>query len=794
MKKKKQTRISKKNTLQIVGLFIGGISAILADHFFPRTYLPMEDLFEIVFSMISVIAGIWITCYLLVLELFKDRYPFIFLQKEYMPKMKITFSLLGFSVLYGLLITLLGNYFWGVIFFAIISLVAIVIIAVTVYQSYKTLMVNTYIDKFFDEIKVDISSDRIESFQLASDHLWNVYNECVTREDYFIAKNISEKSGEIFRDFLTNSIRIARNTNLDNVESVFSKIVQFNIDQLDLCKNIQAEMMIDTIIDEQLANLRFCITHDRFEWYKKYISKFSTFVFRMQKEENKPLTESLFSVYHSILIKLIKENKIEWVVLTIDEIESFTMTYIFAYNKTNIRNYASLLTHLASSCVTQKKDDYYEHFEKKLKQFIGMRYSDKGIFGEVKVYYSFLFHELLEHDIEKAYRFLRIVMSHRAKYADDLILIDFKLYCIEKMEERMRVDPEKKNKLFHYHVDAIIEAIGLKKDSDSYYDLPDIFTKIQETGLVREKSEEIIDQVKRMLNYCVLKDNVPAYYAVLEEIKNALNKTEQQQKIVQETLLETYFWLFSRTLYLVNQQFFEITLDQFRDVLLDLDKYRKISTGLGQYIIEKLANCSHYGNREKTSHKLVTSIVDLLFSFMYEETEYHFVIAHAQHKKLVCRTLFNLGTECVENGFEEGVRKVSNALGWLIIYSIKQGSSDLASYLIGRASELFYIAKSIGVSPKTQMFMLTLFTTVGTYCCKDPHYTAYFNKILDGIADESIERVKIAVSLRTSENDMWNDLYDGKTSTLTKEFVSRFTKHKKAQDKKDKRLTSTILL
>lgn len=782
---KKINVTSKKKNAAIILLYIGGICTILADYIFPKSYMPMKDLFDLVFSMISVIAGIWITCYLLVLELFKDRYPFNFLRKEHLPKMKAIFVLLGSNVLYGLLIVLLGVYFWAVIFFAFLSIMTMAIITKTVYYAHKTLMVNSYIDNFFQEIKGDIYSDKTDSFQAANNHIWNVFNECVTREDYFIAKNISEKTGEIFRDFLTNSIRIARNTNIDNVESVFSKIVHFNIDQLDLCKNVQSEMMINTIIDEQLANLRFCITHDRFEWYKKYISKYNLFVFQMQKEDNKQLTESLFSVYHSILVKLIKENKKDWVIYTIDEIESLTMTYIFAYNKTNIRNYASLLTHLATSCVTQKKDDYYyELFEKKLKQFIGMRYSDKGIFSEVKVYYAYLFHDLIEYDIDKAYRFLRIVMSHRAKYADDAILIDFKLFCIEKIEEKVKNDSDRSNKLFHYHVNAIVEAIGLKKDSDSYYDLPDIFSKIQETGLVREKYEEIVDEVKRMLNYCILKDNVPAYYAVLEELKSALNKTEQQQKIIQEALLEIYFWLFSRTIYLVNQQFFELTLDQFRDVLLDLDKNRKISTGLGQYIIEKLANCSHYGNREKASHKLVISIVDLLFSFMAEETEYHFVIAHAQQKRLVSRTLFNLGTECVENGFEEGVRKVSNALGWLIIYSIKQGSSDLAGYLIGRANELFYIAKSIDISQKTQMFMLTLFTTVGTYCCKDPHYTVYFNKILEGVADESIERIKIAVSLRTSENDMWNELYDGKTTALTKEFVAKFTRYKKANEKK----------
>lgn len=109
MKKEKTKQINRQNISKIILLCVGGIGAILADYFFPRNYLPMEDLFELVFSMISVIAGIWITCYLLVLELFKDRYPFNFLKEEHLPKMKAIFILLGSSVLYGLVIALSGN-------------------------------------------------------------------------------------------------------------------------------------------------------------------------------------------------------------------------------------------------------------------------------------------------------------------------------------------------------------------------------------------------------------------------------------------------------------------------------------------------------------------------------------------------------------------------------------------------------------------------------------------------------------------------------------------------------------
>ena len=87
---------------------------------------------------------------------------------------------------------------------------------------------------------------------------------------------------------------------------------------------------------------------------------------------------------------------------------------------------------------------------------------------------------------------------------------------------------------------------------------------------------------------------------------------------------------------------------------------------------------------------------------------------------------------------------------------------------------MFYLSKEMDVSEKTQMFMLTLFTTVGAYCCKDPANRSHRDSIIKAIRDESLERVKNAISLRTSENDMWNDLYDNKTKQLTKEFVKCF--------------------
>lgn len=75
------------------------------------------------------------------------------------------------------------------------------------------------------------------------------------------------------------------------------------------------------------------------------------------------------------------------------------------------------------------------------------------------------------------------------------------------------------------------------------------------------------------------------------------------------------------------------------------------------------------------------------------------------------------------------------------------------------------------VSPKTQMFLLTLFTTVGSYCCKEPGYKKYLDAVLKGIKHESLEHIQVAIRLRTSENDMWNELFENETPKLTKAFL-----------------------
>lgn len=123
-------------------------------------------------------------------------------------------------------------------------------------------------------------------------------------------------------------------------------------------------------------------------------------------------------------------------------------------------------------------------------------------------------------------------------------------------------------------------------------------------------------------------------------------------------------------------------------------------------------------------------------------------------------------------------------MGWFTIYNIKQGIGELVLYLIGRANELYILSSNMDVSSKTKIFILTLFTTVGTYCCKETKNGAYLQKVLDCIKDEEDEKIKTAIKLRTSENDMWNDLFDGQTKLLTKKFEQQLENKKRKYTEK----------
>lgn len=723
---KQKEKVKKENCKAcITGIMVmlGGIAAILLDQFVDICFSSIRDVAEVVYSTITVIAGIWITCYLLFLELFKDRYPVEDMKSEQLPHMRSIFILLFFDIVFGCVIVLMEHPFFGSVWFILVSLVSVAIISWDVYHAHQTLMVNTYIDRFFDRVSKNFDASECKISSTALEQIRYIFEESLGKEEYYTARNISKKTGETFRTFLRNYIGISEVAGRSEVETAFEDIATFHIELLDLCKNLKSELLIEELVKQQYQNLRFCVEKQQYEWFKEYLHQYNLFVFEMHKEENAQITDLLYITYIKLLRRLIRDDKDEWIEYTLHELELLTLTYIYAYNKLNIRNYVMMLVNALEMSIKEKKQGYYQKFFSRFEQFTRRKCVERGAFNDIKIYYSYLFSVLIKEDFQKAFDFLKVILKCRVKGVEDSALLEFKLYCVEELSKQTHTQPDMQDSLFESHINVLMEVIDLKRDYDGYLVLPAFFERIKAQDCPNDRIENTLDALKRLLSYCLIKDNIPVFYTLLKAISEALSATQQQQKGLQKALLEIYYWVFSKTTILVNQQFFEIAFDSYGIAIEEMDQNNAISSDLGQTIIKEIAYCAQGSNQE--DRKLAVLAIDLLFSFLSKGTTIRFASVTADQKRLLYKSLFNIGTKCIENNFEEGLRRVSNSIGWLIINSIEQMTDGLTIYLIERANELLYISKKMEVTQKTYMFLLTLYTTVGAYCCKELYYKKY---------------------------------------------------------------------
>lgn len=290
----------------------------------------------------------------------------------------------------------------------------------------------------------------------------------------------------------------------------------------------------------------------------------------------------------------------------------------------------------------------------------------------------------------------------------------------------------------------------------------------------------ICDEFEELFIRLVINNNVNMFYIILRILKDSILTLKQSDRNAQEKLFDIYLGNLVRTVNIENKKFAELTISVIDDTIEELDRNRKISNQFGIYIIEAIADVAIYRSRIKEMN--VINVTNLLSDFL-EEKKYNFIVSDNKRKELLYKSIYNIGISCIENNMENALRNVSNRLGWFIIGSISNNDSPtLTHYLLDRTIDLFKIAKNMDISEKTLVFIMTLFTTVGTYCCKDARYKGYQNKILGILIKEDYGRIKTAIELRTKENNMWDKLFDGQTQVLTQKFLKELNERNIAKN------------
>lgn len=771
MREKHRNFNKKKVVSIIIGLCIIGIGSIFFDIIFNLDTSIFGELVKILFNSVAVVAGIWVTCYLLFLQVYKDSYPLKIINEEYLPQLKEYFVYALFVIIYGAFIIVKNNGWIENIFFAAVALFVIVAILLHTYRCSKSLMINTYIDEFCQDIKRHLERYQAQINGQLLENISRVLDESLVKEEYYVVQNITHKLGEIFLGFLSNSISMIENGNsTEEIEKSYDEILSIYLFELEMCSKINSDLVIEDIINQNVINIEFLIKTKQIEWFKEYIHRINILNFNMQKDGKGSNIVFLNEIYIRTCNVLIKEEKNDWIKFLVQDIFELTKSLNFMYNNVNLKHFTNILASAMIFSLKKDKDEIYECLFEEFKLLTIMLCKVPKGFSDVLVYYALLFNYLKENDYNKVENFIEYIFETTNTVIDDTKFIEYKYYCLSEISNNCSL--EMKEKVRKYHISTLLTTIEMREKYKGYLLVPDFEKQIAENQYKLEEIERICDEMRKLLNKCIICDNVISYYWLLEILNICLNKTETKSKDIQCKLFDIYTSLINRTARLKNRQYLEILFSRLSEELRELDKLRNVSNDFAMHIINKITGCARYG--EKENNYVVLCVVDLFRELLEENNEVYFINNFSERKKALYRGLFNIGTSCIENNFEQGIREVSNVLGWFTIYNLRQGTGQLIIYLIDRAYELYTISKKMEVTIKTQTFLLTLFTTVGTYCCKENKNRLYLQKIMECIKNESKDSINIAIRLRTSENDMWNDLFENQTEQLTKQFVKQF--------------------
>ena len=750
-------------------------TSIVLDLCFEFHSETLSDFSAIMYPTVITTAGFLVTIYVVFIEIYKERYSFKGMEKNHFPNTRVLFQIILFDIISGGITLCVGKGYISFAMFCATALASVVVIVYYISKANESLRLNSYIEKFCKQIESEVN-DKHKQISIGTiNNIKNVLDECVMKEEYHSVSILVERIGEIFRVYLSNRINISCQADKSHelFKDSFEDIVDLNIFELKLCENIKSLELNKKIVRQQRKNLCFCIEHSQLEYFKRYLDSYLHFLFRLQ---NKTDSETINLIYYSLppIVKLCYDkDKTEYATHFLDEISKMNYSHIRINKSGSAKHYIMFLTVAVDFAIETKNKSLLEYSIDKICDILYLLAKHSEMFTEFTEYYKMIFYRLFEYNYSDALSFYeknKDLLSYG--YTQNPSILEFKVFCLNALMDDTKIDESNKNKLFGYHIELICEITKAKEKYTGYIFFPDFEKMINYKHYVREEMSEITAQYRKILDRCILSDNISMYYSFVQHLDELLAKTQSRHKDIQEDLLNIYFWMISRTSQLANKQFTEITFYSLHDIIVKMDNNRAITEPLAKYILNSLCECC----RENVfkSADISVRIIDLLFDLSYDENPCRFIMYKTDTKKLLCKTLFNIGTDCIENGFEEGVRKVSNALGWLTIHSIEQLDDIIVKYLIHRVSELYNIATNMNVSHQTRMFMLTLFPTVGAFCCDDIYKKKYVNMIIAGIRQENPENVRTAVRLRTSENDMWNNLYKGRTDELTRKFMEQY--------------------
>jgi len=731
--------------------------------------IALCNLSGLIFDSLIGLIAIWLSAYFILIQLYKNRYPMEIIEKSFLKKVKFILIYSIINIMVGMLTLTIYCDLISQVYFIVLFLINIFIIFWNSYTINRTFTLNTYIEKHFKKITNDLEMNNIneEKIDNVFYDIHKLFDECIVKEEYYVCNSITEKNGELFQKLIEHGNRLLASEDKQKAmiaEYILKKIINSGIYQIKSAKHIENKTYLVELFRQQERNIRLCLKIKNIEWFKKYIIKLNELARDYNDNE---ILDNLYSMNVNIGEELLLEKEKMYIEWFIKEIYDLNLSLKYIYNNVNLKYFGKLLMLLLITDNEKNNSENYEVLKEILENFTKeITYGENEI-QDVVIYYQLYGSEIIhKKDLNQVKQFIKIITNKKNRLLDNERWNAFILFYLNITSEEWDELGKENRKLI---VEIILDLV--LKDSKTIYlgFMPDYKEIIFNNRYNTNNINDICNEIKELLIRLMINNKVNMFYYVLKELKKAILDLEQSDRSVQEKLFDVCIGILSRTINIKNKEFIEISIGTIDEIIEGLDKERKISDKFGKHIIEEISGMIIYRHRIEESDAI--NLIYLLDGFLEEGKEYNFIVKYNEKKKLLYKSIYNIGISCIEDNKENAVRVVSNALGWYIIRSLDNDNSELSNYLIERTIDLFRIAQNMQISEKTLIFIMTLFTTVGTYCCKQIKYQTYLNKILNALKNEEYIRIKTAIELRTNENTMWDKLYDNRTKELTQKFL-----------------------
>jgi hypothetical protein len=715
--------------------------------------------------------SVWVSGYFLLIQFYKNRYPIKLLQKYLLNDIILIMilSLINFS--FGAFVLIWAtNGVWG-IFYVLFSISLIGYVLLFLININKTLMINTYIEKYVEKIELDIKN-RIQN-DIDIDKLfleiYNIFEECIEKNEYYVCKYISLKLNELFNELIkhTNSIKLENKTDF-NIDYFYDSIIKNSLKQISYINTRKIDSMIGYILRNVYENMITCIKIEKFSIFKKYVDELNLLIYRERDVNDGKLINELFVRYNRIIDYLfINKITFEWIKYILKESMSLTSSISFLNKNCNLVLMNKLFINALIKSFDDKEDETYKLVFEMFQQFSYISSKTETNFSNIIPYHFQYFTQLVNaKNIDRIYKYLEIAELFRNYKSADSEWLYFYDYILYELGTKYK--SELGNFVRKKQVEGVMHKINSKEYNDTLI-LPDYIKIINENKADQILINEIQEEYMMLTNRSIHKESTSVCHLLLDRLNEILTSLSKNDTSIQKTFFEIYFDLLLINSQSQNKLYFELTLSKLKELIKKLDKENKISKQISHLLIDKLGQVAS-GNM-LPNDDFSPSIVRFLFDFMKKDNELKFVLSEYDTKSFLYKSIYYIGVNSIEINNIKTLKVVSNVIGWLIKYSMDRVDIQIGNCLIDYARKLYSLSIKMKIDEQTTTFLSTLFAIIGPYSLTDIRFSAFKAKLVESSKFINTETFKIALELRKTDSELWQSMFKNKQNYYNCEFL-----------------------